>query len=78
MTREENEIMRDAYYYLRDHDDPPAEGTAECAAFWEKAAKDVSALVGGKWKNHPLATDVMIGIYSYLEKKCKAKAGDSK
>ena len=35
---------------------------------------DACELVGSKWKNHPLAMEVMLGIYSYLEKKCKAKS----
>ena len=78
MTSEENDIMRDAYYFLRDHNDPPAANSKECPAFWEKAARDVSALVSSKWNNHLLAMEVMSGIYSYLEKKCKAKAGDPK
>ena len=77
MTNEENEIMRDAYYFLRDHNDPPALGTDACTLFWQRAAKAVSALVSGKWHNHPLATEIMLGIYNYLEKKCKSKGGDS-
>ena len=40
MTREENDIMRDAFYYLRDHNNPPAPGTDQAQAFWQKAAKD--------------------------------------
>lgn len=75
MTNEENDIMRNAYYFLRDHNDPPAIGTEACTVFWQEAAKDVSELVSGKWHDHPLATEVMLGIYSYLEKKCKKKGG---
>ena len=41
MTPEENGIMRDAFYFLRDHIDPPPVGTDECVTFWEQAAKDL-------------------------------------
>ena len=69
--------MADMFYFLRDHNDPPAIGTDACISFWEKAADDIGALVGGKWKNHPLALDIGVALYGYLEKQCKAKGGDS-
>ena len=75
MTPEENGIMRDAFYFLRDHIDPPPVGTDACVAFWEQAAKDLGN-VAATWKNHPLATRILIAIYDYLEMKCKQKAGD--
>ena len=77
MTNEEKEIMADMFYFLRDHNDPPANGTDACIAFWEKAADDIGALVGRKWNNHPLAMDNGVALYGYLEKKCKAKGGGS-
>ena len=73
MTPEENGIMRDAFYFLRDHIDPPPVGTDECVTFWEQAAKDLGA-VAATWKNHPLATGILIAVYDYLEWKCKQKA----
>ena len=75
MTPEENGIMRDIFYYLRDHIDPPGIGTPECEAFWIQAAKDLGA-VSNTWKNHPLATYMLVAIYEYLEWKCKQKAGE--
>ena len=45
MTPEENGIMRDAFYFLRDHINPPPLGTEECAAFWNQAAKDLAKQV---------------------------------
>ena len=77
MTNDEKAIMGDMFYFLRDHNDPPALGTNECVAFWEKAAEDIGDLVGGKWNNHPLAMDMGIALYGYIEKKCKAKGGGS-
>ncbi len=71
MTNEEKAIMGDMFYFLRDHDDPPAAGTEASAEFWEKATKDIAALVGVKWKNHPLAIDMGVALYGYLEKKSK-------
>jgi hypothetical protein len=77
MTNDEKAIMGDMFYFLRDHNDPPAVGTNACTTFWEKAAEDISALVGTKWNNHPLAMEIGIALYNYLEKKCKAKGGGS-
>ena len=77
MTNEEKAIMGDMFFFLRDHNDPPAIGTDACTVFWEKAAEDIGALVGTKWNNHPLAMEIGIALYNYLEKKCKAKGGGS-
>ena len=74
MTREESDIMKDAFFFLRDHIDPPANGTPACDAFWECAARQLSEL-GSKWNNHPLALEVLPAIYSYIEHKCKQKGG---
>ena len=75
MAPEEKDIMAEMFYFLRDHNDPPAMGTDACIAFWEKAATDIGKLVGGKWNNHPLAMEVGTALYSYIETKCKAKGG---
>ena len=77
MTAEEKGIMADMFYFLRDHNDPPAIGTDACTSFWEQAAKDIGNLVGGKWNNHQLAMEVGMAIYDYLDRKCKAKGGGS-
>ena len=77
MTNEEKAIMADMFYYLRDHNDPPPVSGDDCLTFWEKAADDIAKLVGGKWRNHPLALDLGIALYGYLEKKCKAKGGQT-
>ena len=72
----EKEIIRDMWLYLKAHHDPPAIGSDTCLAFWEKAAKDIGELVGGKWNNHPLAMELGMALYSYLEQKCKAKSSE--
>lgn len=69
----EKAIIRDMWLYLKAHNNPPAMGTDACLVFWEKAAKNIGELVGGKWNNHPLAIELGMAMYSYLEKKCKAK-----
>ena len=61
----EKQIIRDIWIYLKSHNDPPAIGSEACVAFWEKAAKDIAALAGEKWKNHPLAME--LGILSLLK-----------
>ncbi|MBQ6325759.1 MAG: hypothetical protein IJI26_06800 [Clostridia bacterium] len=70
MTREENEIMRDAFFFLRDHIDPPAKGSPASNVFWDRAAQEISEL-GEKWNNHPLALEILPAIYSYIESKSK-------
>lgn len=77
MTPEEKGIMADLFYFLRDHNDPPPPGTEACTVFWEKAAADIGIMVGRKWQNHPLALELGIALYGYLEKKCRAKGGGS-
>ncbi len=67
----EKEIVRDIWIYLKNHNNPPAIGTDACTGFWEKAAGDICGLVGGKWNNHPLAIELGVAVYGYLEKKCK-------
>ena len=69
MTREENDIMRDVYYYLRDHNDPPGPKDEAAGAFWKKAAGDARDLASGTWKNHPLVLELLAGVYRYLEAK---------
>ena len=73
MTREESEIMKDAFFFLRDHIDPPAAGTPACEPFWERTARQISEL-GEKWNNHPLALEILPAIYTYIETKSKGKA----
>ena len=76
MTSEEKEIMADMFYFLRDHNDPPAVNTDASYVFWRKAAKDISAVVSVKWNDHPLAMDMGVALYKYLDKKCRAKGGE--
>ena len=72
MTPEEKEIMADMFYFLRDHCEMPNEGTDACTSFWARAADDISALVGVKWNNHPLAMEVGMALYNYLRTRIKA------
>ena len=75
MPESEVDIMRELFCFLRDHNDPPAPGSDLCTAFWKKAAADLAALTG-KWNTHPLALEVGLALYGYLEKKCRAKGED--
>ncbi len=76
MTSNENDIMRDVYYYLRDHNDPPAQCENGCEAFWRQAALDAQTLAHRKWNDHPLALELLAGVYRYLEGKCRNRDGD--
>lgn len=67
----EKAIIRDIWIFLKEHNTPPANGADGCLEFWERAAKDIGDLVGGKWNNHPLAMELGAAVYGYLEKKCK-------
>ena len=65
MTTIEAEIMRDAYRFLNTHD-PPAHGDLD--QFWRKAAEDMIE-IGVKFRNHPLALEIIPAIYEYIEQK---------
>ena len=32
---------------------------------------DIGDFVGGNWNNHPLAMELGVAVYGYLEQKCK-------
>lgn len=69
MTQTEKDIMKDAFYYLKEHADPP-KGQAASEAFWTKAADDLNE-AGLKWNHHPLAVGVLTAVYLYIERKQK-------
>ena len=72
MTRDENGVMEDAYYFLRNHDDPPSRGSLGEMPYWEKAVNDMIAVVN-KWNSHPLAVEIMVGVFNYLEEKARRR-----
>ena len=73
MTPDEKAIMADMFYFLRDHADPPANGTEDSVSFWKDTAKEISRLVCGKWHNHALAIAVGTALYDYLGGKRRTK-----
>ena len=72
MPNDEVEIMRDAFCFLRDHNEPPANDSERLVAFWERTAFDMGRLAE-KWNGHPLAVIVLAGLYEYLGKKAEAR-----
>ena len=74
IPQDEHDIMNEAYRFLRDHNNPPPIGTDTCVSYWERTARDIGDLVGGKWDNHPLAKEIGLALYSYLEHKCKSQS----
>ena len=76
MTAEEMGIMEDIYYLLRDYGDPPAITAKGCEEFWYKAGNELTAIVGKKWNNHPLAMKLGLALFAYIENKAK-EATDS-
>ena len=76
MTPEESGIMKDAFFFLRDHDNPPANGVLGCEQYWAQAARQITEL-GRKWNHHPLVLEVLPAIYGYLETRSRQKAGDA-
>ena len=73
----EKEIFRDLWNYLKTYNNPPTIHDPGCEEFWHKAGKDLTEMVSRKWNNHPLAMDLGVALYGYIEKKCKAKGGGS-
>ena len=70
MSEQEAEIMRDAFRYLKAFSDVPRLKGPGCDQYWVRAA-DVLTAMGEKWRQHPLAEKVFLGIYEYLEIKQK-------
>ena len=71
MTSEEKGIMEDIYYLLRDYGNPPPINAIGCEDFWYKAGTELTAIVGTKWKNHPLAMKLGLSLFAYIENKSK-------
>ena len=67
MTEVETGIMRDAFRFLKTFGDPPVTDSDE---YWRRAADALTA-AGEKWKHHPLAGTMFVGLYEYLETKQK-------
>ena len=72
MRNDEIEIMRDAFCFLRDHNDPPANNSGRLVAFWERTAFDMERLAE-KWNGHLLAAVVLAGLFEYLGAKADVK-----
>ena len=70
MTFEEQEIMRSAYVFLRDHCCPPKNSDERTDEWWKQAAGEMAA-VSARWNNHPLAVEVLMAIYNYIDRKAK-------
>lgn len=68
MTNTESDIMKDAFYFLKQASDPPRVGGAANEAWWGQMADEMVRL-GKKYNNHPLAVGVITAIYAYAEQK---------
>lgn len=71
MTDNEKAAMTDCYKFLDRFDNPVAKGERGCEEYWEGAGKALLELVE-KNQHHPLAVEVGVAIYTYLEEKWKA------
>ena len=65
----EKEIIRDIWVFLKNHNHPPAVGTDACEGFWLDAVREIHEIVDVKWRQHPLALQLGMAMYAYLEKK---------
>ena len=72
MTQNESIVFKAAMEYLERFGNPPPYHAAESLPWWEKAA-DALAEFGNKHYNHPLALQLGVAIYEYIEIKAKAK-----
>ena len=68
ITPEELEIMRSAYVFLRDHCCPPKNSDERTDEWWKRTAGEMAA-VSARWNNHPLAVEVLMAIYNYIDWK---------
>lgn len=70
LTEKERGILEDAGKYLEAFSSAPRLDSPGCDGYWARAA-GVLAEAGSKWRHHPLAEKVFLGIYEYLEIKQK-------
>ena len=70
MTFEEQEIMRNAYVFLKNHCCPPANSDEKAGDWWMQAAQELGTVCAA-WNNHPLAIEVLIAVYNYIDQKAK-------
>ena len=70
MTEKEKGILADAGKFLEAFSQVPRLDGPDSEQYWVRAA-DVLNAMGNKWRQHPLAEKVFIGIYEYLEIKQK-------
>jgi len=71
LTVKEKGIMEDATGFLESFSDAPGLNAPGCDDYWRRASEALAA-AGNKWRMHPLAEKVLIGIFEYLEIKQKA------
>jgi len=76
MTYEEQEIMRNAFIFLKNHCNPPANSDDHAVDWWTQAAQEM-ATVCHAWNNHPLAMEVFVAIYDYIGEKAKMKSEEN-
>lgn len=72
MTKNENAVFLDAMRYLDLYDDPPAGNGDGASGWWNKAAEDL-VLFTNAHDEHPLAVQLGLALYSYIEIKANAK-----
>lgn len=70
MTEKEKGILADAGKFLEAFSQVPRLDGPDCDQYWQRAADALTA-IGNKWRHHPLAEKVLVGIYEYLEIKQK-------
>ena len=62
----------DAMHYLDLYDNPPVGNGEDACIWWNKASEDL-VLFTNAHDQHPLAMQLGMALYSYIEIKAKAK-----
>lgn len=70
MTPKEKGILEDASKFIEAFSDVPKLTDPDSDGYWQRAA-DAMTGAGAKWRHHPLAEKVFVGMYEYLEIKQK-------
>ena len=70
LTPKEKGILEDAFKFIEAFSDVPKLTDPGSDGYWQRAA-DVLNYTCAKWRHHPLAEKVFVGMYEYLEIKQK-------
>lgn len=74
ISAQEREVMRQVYYFLDHHCNPPLTTDEESEEWWCQTVQEMNEMYNA-WKSdpdvHPLMSELLMAILNYIERKAK-------